>query len=191
MDETPPTPAPIPLPLKIEEEEEEEEEEPLVGPSPPPAGPPTGRYVKLEQTVARDDDGEYACDKNKVITLAEVEVLDADGTNVASNKTVSGSSERSAEYGYVNLTDGNKSNYTHTGCPNPTDDTYDYLQIDLGSDTEIKTIIITNRSVGQDKAIGIKAAILAADGTTVVKETPVISTAADTYTLTFPENVWS
>jgi hypothetical protein len=156
-----------------------------------PVGPPNGRYIKLEQTVAYDADAPgNTDDKNKIINLAELEVFDTDGTNLASGKTVTGSSEYSSTHGYINLTDGNKTNIAHT--IGRTEEEFDYLQVDLGSVKEIKKIVITNRTdCCKDRAVGIKAVVLGADGTTVIKETPVIATTADTYTLTFPENVWS
>ena len=156
-----------------------------------PMGPPSGQYVKLEQTVAYDADAsDNADDINKIINLAELEVFDTNGTNLASGKTVTGSSEYSSTHGYINLTDGNKTNFAHT--KGRTEEEIDYLQVDLGSVKEIKKLVITNRtSCCKNRAVGIKAVVLGADGTTVIKETPVIATTADTYTLTFPENVWS
>ena len=167
-------------------------------PAPAPTGPPKGRHVKLVHTVAYDesamrDDGITAGnvdDKNKIINLAELEVFDASGTNLAAGKTVTGSSEYSSTHGYVNLTDGNKTNFAATIGRTPSE--YDSMQVDLGAEKEIKKIVITNRtSCCKNRAVGVKAVILAADGTTVVKETPAISTVADTYTLTFPGNTWS
>jgi hypothetical protein len=175
--------------------------EPIVGPTvapAPPTGPPKGRYVKLEQTIAYDggatrDDGTTqgdVNDKNKVINLAELEVFDVSGTNLASGKTVTGSSEHSSTHGYMNLTDDNKTNFAHT--KGRTEEEIDYLQVDLGTEKEIKKLVITNRtSCCKNRAVGIKAVILAADGTTVVNETPIISTVADTYTIEFPSNTWS
>ena len=65
----------------------------------------------------------------------------------------------------------------------------DNLQVDIGSVQEIEKIKITNRtSCCKNRAIGIKAVILGADGTTVIKETPAITTMADTYTFTFPDS---
>jgi len=156
-----------------------------------PTGPPKGRYVKLEQTVAYDADATgNADDKNKIINLAELEVFDTDGTNLASGKTVTGSSEYSSTHGYINLTDGNKTNFAHT--KGRTEEEIDYLQVDLGSVKEIKKLVITNRTTCcKNRAIGIKAVLLGTDGTTVIKETPVISTEADTYTFTFPGTTWS
>ncbi len=162
-----------------------------------PSGPPKGRYVKLEQTVAYDanatkDNGTAGNvdDKNRIINLAELEVFDANDTNLAAGKTVTGSSQHSSTHGFIRLTDGNKTNMAHT--KGRTEEEIDYLQVDLGSEQEIKKLVITNRTTCcKSRAIGIKAVILADDGTTVVKETPVISVMADTYTLTFPENIWS
>jgi len=157
----------------------------------PPSGPPKGRYVKLVHTIAYDANATGNIDdKNKIINLAELEVFDASGTNLASGKTVTGSSEYSSTHGYINLTDGNKTNFAHT--KGRTEAEIDYLQVDLGAEQEIKKLVITNRtSCCKNRAVGIKAVILAADGTTVVKETPAITTTADTYTLTFPGNTWS
>ncbi len=157
----------------------------------PPSGPPKGRYVKLEHTVAYDESAEgNVDDKNRIINLAELEVFDASGTNLAAGKTVTGSSEYSSTHGYINLTDGKKTNFAHT--KGRTEEEIDYLQVDLGAEKEIKKLVITNRtSCCKNRAIGVKAVILAADGTTVVKETPAITNTADTYTLTFPGNTWS
>jgi hypothetical protein len=156
-----------------------------------PAGPPKGRYVKLEQTVAYDESAEgNVDDKNKILNLAELEVFDVSGTNLAAGKTVTGSSEWPAPHLWSNLTDGNKTNFAHT--KGRTEEEIDYLQVDLGAEKEIKKLVITNRtSCCKNRAVGIKAVILAADGTTVVKETPMISTVADTYTTEFPGNTWS
>jgi hypothetical protein len=47
------------------------------------------------------------------------------------------------------------------------------MTVDLGAEKEIKKLVITNRtSCCKNRAVGVKAVILAADGTTVVKETP-------------------
>ena len=151
---------------------------------------PEGRYVKLVQTVAYDANASgNVDDKNKIINLAELEVFDESGTNLAASKPVTGSSEYSSTHGYINLTDGNKTNFAHT--KGRTEEEIDYLQVDLGSEKEIKKLVITNRtSCCKSRAVGVKAVILSSDGTTVVKETPAITTTVDTYTLTFPENVW-
>jgi hypothetical protein len=160
------------------------------GPS-APAGSPKGRYVKLEQTIAYDESAEgNVDDKNKILNLAELEVFDVSGTNLAAGKTVTGSSEWPAPHLWSNLTDGNKTNFAHT--KGRTEEEIDYLQVDLGAEKEIKKLVITNRTdCCKNRAIGIKAVILAADGTTVVKETDMIYTVADTYTIEFPENSWS
>ena len=163
------------------------------GPTGPttPSGPPKGRYIKLVQTVAYDENAEgNVDDKNRIINLAELEVFDASGTNLAASKSVTGSSEYPAPHLWSNLTDGDKTNFAHTLGRTPSE--YDSMTVDLGSEKEIKKIVITNRtSCCKNRAVGVKVVILGSDGTTVVKETPAIATTADTYTLTFPENVWS
>jgi len=151
---------------------------------------PSGQYVKLVHTVGQDtsaagnDD-----DKNKILNLAELEVFAKDGTtSLASGKTVTGTS-LSAGYPGTNLVDGNMTNFAHT--KGRTAEEIDYLQVDLGSVQEIEKIKITNRtSCCKKRAIGVKAVILGADGTTVIKETPAITTEAATYTFTFPGTAW-
>jgi len=153
---------------------------------------PSGQHVKLVHTVAQDNSAEgNVDDKNMILNLAELEVFAKDGTtSLAAGKTVTGSSEYSATHGYLNLVDGNMTNFAHT--KGRTAEEIDYLQVDLGSVQEIEKIKITNRtSCCKNRAIGVKAVILGADGTTVVKETPAISTIADTYTFTFPGTTWA
>ena len=152
---------------------------------------PSGQHVKLVHTTAQDNSAEgNVDDKNKILNLAELEVFAKGGTtSLAAGKTVTGSSEYSATHGYLNLVDGNMTNFAHT--KGRTAEEIDYLQVDLGSVQEIEKIKITNRtSCCKNRAIGVKAVILGADGTTVVKETPAISTTADTYTFTFPGTAW-
>jgi hypothetical protein len=64
------------------------------------------------------------------------------------------------------------------------------MLVDIGL-SEIKKIKITNQSADDKKIIGVKVVILDEDGTTVLTETPVITTTGETFTLTFPENTWS
>ena len=160
---------------------------------------PSGQHVKLIASAAQDpnamrDDGTTAGnvdDTNEILNLAELEVFAKGGTtSLAAGKTVTGSSEYSATHGYLNLVDGNMTNFAHT--KGRTAGEIDYLQVDLGSVQEIEKIKITNRtSCCKNRAIGVKAVILGADGTTVVKETPAITTKADTYTFTFPGTTWA
>lgn len=155
-----------------------------------PTGPslPKGQYVRLEHTVAHDanaagnDD-----DKHKIINLAELEVFAKDGTtSLAASKTVEAANFHPAGP-LPNLTDGNFSNFAHTLGRDVNE--IDKMTVDLGSENEIEKIKITNRvDCCKHRAQGIKAVILAADGTTVVKETPAITTTADTYTFTFPDS---
>ncbi len=172
-----------------------EEETPT--PSTTSAGPtaptiPSGQYVRLEQTIAYDattagnDD-----DKNKIINLAEVEVFAPGGTtSLAAGKTVEGTMFRSESFPGSNFVDGVMNNFGHTWGRDV--NVKDQIQIDLGSVQEIEKIKITNRvDCCKKRAIGIKAVILGADGTTVIKETPAITTKADTYTFTFPGTAWA
>lgn len=160
---------------------------------------PSGQYVRLEQTIAYDasamrDDGTTAGnddDKNKIINLAEVEVFAPGGTtSLAAGKTVEGTMFRSESFPGSNFVDGVMNNFGHTWGRDA--NVKDQIQIDLDSVQEIEKIKITNRtSCCKNRAIGIKAVILGADGTTVIKETPAITTMADTYTFTFPGTTWA
>ena len=165
------------------------EETPPVEPEPTL---PSGQHVQLVHTTAQDNSAEgNVDDKNMILNLAELEVFAKGGTtSLAAGKTVTGSSEYSATHGYLNLVDGNMTNFAHT--KGRTAGEIDYLQVDLGSVQEIEKIKITNRtSCCQKRAIGVKAVILGADGTTVIKETPAITTNAATYTFTFPGTAWA
>ena len=157
---------------------------------------PSGQYVKVVHTVAYDADvvrvdsaevGET--DKNKVLNLAEVEVFAPGGTtSLAAGMTVTGTNLWSTYPGSY-LVDGNMNNFAHTGGVGA--NVLDEFLVDLGSVQEIEKIKITNRTdCCQERAIGIKAVILGADGTTVIKETPTITTNAATYTFTFPGTAW-
>jgi len=139
---------------------------------------PSGQYVKLVHTTL-----------DQVINLAELEVFTKAGTtNLATGKTVTSSAFHPAGP-LPNLVDGNMTNFAHT--MNEIAATGDSMLIDLGSVQEIEKIKITNRvDCCQERAIGIKVVILGADGTTVVKETPAITTNAATYTFTFPGTAW-
>ena len=152
---------------------------------------PSGQYVKLVHTVAQDNSAAgNADDKNKILNLAELEVFAKGGTtSLAAGKTVTGTS-LAAGYPGTNLVDGNMTNFAHTW--GRAADVLDEFLVDLGSVQEIEKIKITNRtSCCQKRAIGVKVVILGADGTTVIKETPAITTEAATYTFTFPGTTWA
>ena len=152
---------------------------------------PSGQYVKLVHTVGQDtsaagnDD-----DKNKILNLAELEVFAKGGTtSLAAGKTVEAANFHPAGP-LGNLVDGNFTNFGHTLGRTPDD--FDAMTVDLGSVQEIEKIKITNRvDCCQKRAIGVKAVILGADGTTVIKETAAITTEAATYTFTFPGTAWA
>ena len=171
-------------------------EEPSLGPTPGPTPGPQeevdvgvyGRYVKLEHTIASDFTASgHDTEKHKNISFAELEVFDKDGNNLALNKTVTGSQFRGAGPG-MHLVDGDFTNFAQTLSREETE--RDYMLVDIGL-SEIKKIKITNQSADDKKIIGVKVVILDEDGTTVLTETPVITTTGETFTLTFPENTWS
>ena len=152
---------------------------------------PSGQYVKLVHTVGQDtsaagnDD-----DKNKILNLAELEVFAEDGTTSLTDDIRGIEAANFHPAGPLgNLIDGNFTNFAHT--LGRTADDFDAITVDLGSVKEIGKIKITNRvDCCQKRAIGVKAVILGADGTTVIKETAAITTEAATYTFTFPGTAW-
>ena len=143
---------------------------------------PSGQYVKLVHTNTPID---------TVINLAELEVFAKAGTtNLAAGKTVTSSAFHPAGP-LPHLVDGVITGYNFAHTMNEVADTEDSMLIDLGSVQEIEKIKITNRvDCCTERAKGIKAVILGADGTTVIKETAVITTDAATYTFTFPGTTW-
>ena len=153
---------------------------------------PSGQYVKLVHTVGQDtsaagnDD-----DKNKILNLAELVVFAKGGTtSLDAGKTVTGTAFKIGHFPGTNLVDGNMTNFAHTF--GRAADVLDEFLVDLGSVQEIEKIKITNRTnCCQKRAIGVKAVILGADGTTVIKETAAITTEAATYTFTFPGTAWA
>ena len=153
---------------------------------------PKGRYVLLENIKSYDAGAEgNDDDKHKIINLAEVEVFAPGGTtSLAAGKPVDGTMFRSEAFPGSNFVDGNFTNFGHTWGRDAS--VHDQIKIDLGSEQEIGKIKITNRvDCCKHRAQGIKALILAADGKTIVKDTPAISTTADTYTFTFPGTTWA
>ena len=159
---------------------------------------PSGQYVKLVHTVGQDTSAAgNADDKNKILNLAELEVFAEDpaagpGSWISLTDDIRGI-EAANFHGagpLGNLVDGNFTNFAHT--LGRTADDFDAITVDLGSVKEIGKIKITNRvDCCQKRAIGVKAVILGADGTTVIKETPAITTNAATYTFTFPGTAWA
>ena len=141
--------------------------------------------------------------KRKWITIRKAEnggkacVYDIDGTNIALNRYVSGSSEHSSRYSWVRLTDGSTGqyNFAHTGALKRkkgwTNDQPEYFIIDLGSRKEIKKLQVVNRrDCCRGRIHGIKLQIIDEDGKTVNWETPIITGSPWNSVLTLPEQKW-
>jgi len=151
-----------------------------------------GRYVKILHTRTQKTHGH-----NGVINLSDVRVYDIDGTNIALNRYVSGSSEHSSRYSWVRLTDGSTGhlNFAHTGKLKRkkgwTNDQPEYFIIDLGSRKEIKKLQVVNRrDCCRGRIHGIKLQIIDEDGKTVNWETPIITGSPWNSVLTLPEQKW-
>jgi hypothetical protein len=153
-------------------------------------GLPMGRYVRIIQTVAYDANATRQDsspvnddDFNRILNIAEIEVFDKNNTNLSYQKDVTGSSEYPNTHLWVNLTDGNKTNFAHTYGRIETE--YDSMTIDLGGEVEIAKIVITNRtSCCKNRIVGAKIEILD-NNNNVVTDTVNISDVRDTYTYDF------
>jgi len=94
------------------------------------ATPKKYRYVRIIR---------YKSGGDHWMNLAEVEVYSG-ATNVARGKRVTASSLYSGSYPHRNLTDGNRSNFTHTHNGN-----VEWFLIDLGAEYSINAVVIINR----------------------------------------------
>ena len=100
-----------------------------------PEGPvlPSAQYVKVERPT-----GTYP---GNIVNLAEIEVFDKAGTNIALNAVTTGGPGAHGAGPFANLTDGEYANFAHT-----TGDGIAFMTIDLGAVKEIAKIVITNRN---------------------------------------------
>src|SRR6056300_1302549 len=120
------------------------------------------RYVRIERPSAA-----YPAN---IINLAELEIIDKNGNNVAKGKTVTAAPGVHSAGPLVNLTDGNLSNFAHT-----LGDGKSYMEIDLGSPMTIQSeVIITNRKdCCQDRTQNMKVKFLDANKA-IIFETKVV-----------------
>ena len=96
------------------------------------AEPVQGRYVRVEL---------YG--EERYLSLAEVEVFDADDNNIALDKNATQSSDYSYDYPASKAVNGQHDDFTHTfHWP---DQRYHFWQVDLGNIFEISKIRILNR----------------------------------------------
>ena len=108
-----------------------------------------------------------------LINLAQIEMYDASGTNVASGATATMSSQHSADYPATNLLDGKYDTFGHTADG----DTNPWVRVDLGSLKTIYAIRVVNR---QDccgfRAVGLTVSLLGGSGdavaSTIFKSAP-------------------
>lgn len=140
-----------------------------------PSGVANVRYVRLERPSA-----DYP--KN-IINLAEVEVFDEKGVNVASGKSVTGGPGAAHNAGpYARLVDGNKepSNFAHT-----TGNGDAFMQVDLGAATIVKKVVITNRlNCCHERTENMKVTLLDADKK-VLKTTDTVNKGQKEMTIDF------
>jgi hypothetical protein len=123
--------------------------------------------VKLQQT------------RQVAINLSEVEVYDMDGVNVAQGKPVTASTDYGGLYPIEKFVDGTTSMGHTLGSQ------IDWVQIDLGVETDVDYVKITNRrDCCSDRIIGTKVQLLD-NSETVVNESPEIDTDKREYTIQF------
>jgi len=144
------------------------------------------RHVRLERTT-----GDYPAN---IINLAEVEVLDKSGKNIATGKTITGGPGGPHSAGpFERLVDGDLGNFAHT-----TGNGLSFLEINLGSDADVKSVKITNRgettsaSCCWNRINDVKVILLDKDKKEL-KTTPVIDNwdkRHSTYDFTASTSVW-
>jgi hypothetical protein len=142
--------------------------------TPPTKKTVTGHKVKLLYA------GPAKTYPGNIINLAELQVFDKDDKNISHGKTVTGTPGVHPAGPFDRLTDGNMTNFAHT-----LGDGVASMTVNLGSDNEIKKIVITNRTdCCSNRAKGIKVQILDKDDK-MVKETATITEDAKVYTYDF------
>ena len=104
--------------------------------TPTPTGPvlPKAQYVKIARPT-----GTYPT--TAILNIAEIEVFDKAGTNIALNAAVTGGPAVHPAGPWANLTDGDYANFAHT-----LNDGIAFMTIDLGAVKGIAKIVITNRA---------------------------------------------
>jgi hypothetical protein len=104
--------------------------------TPTPTGPvlPKAQYVKIARPT-----GTYPT--TAILNIAEIEVFDKAGTNIALNATVTGGPGVHSAGPWARLTDGAFDNFAHT-----IGDGIAFMTIDLGAVKEIAKIVVTNRA---------------------------------------------
>ena len=104
--------------------------------TPTPTGPvlPKAQHVKIARPT-----GTYPT--TAILNIAEIEVFDKAGTNIALNAAVTGGPAVHPAGPWANLTDGDYANFAHT-----LNDGIAFMTIDLGAVKEIAKIVITNRT---------------------------------------------
>ena len=138
---------------------------PSPSPPPPPPPPPSGlgdvMFVRVERPAAN-----YP---NNIINLAEMEIYDMNGTNIARNKRVYGAFGSHDAGPYERLVDGDKTNFAHTGGVNGTS----VIEVDLGSIQTIKEVVIYNRSGAADRTRNMVLKFLRFNGDILYTSPPV------------------
>jgi hypothetical protein len=147
-------------------------------PDPDPDAPSKGHKVRITHVDAFDPDA--PSDELQLVNLSQVEVYDSSDKNVSSGKTVTGLPGTWDGHSFASLVDGDTSTVAHTKGTG-----VHSMTIDLGKETEIDSIVITNRvDCCRPRAIGIRVEILD-DDDKVVKTTRQIAKNAKKYTYDF------
>ena len=125
---------------------------------------PKAQYVKIARPT-----GTYPT--TAILNIAEIEVFDKAGTNIALNATVTGGPGVHSAGPWANLTDGDYANFAHT-----LNDGIAFMTIDLGAVKEIAKIVVTNRAgySGSTRMENATVKLFAGDLNVPVKTTEAI-----------------
>jgi hypothetical protein len=130
------------------------------------AGPvlPKAQYVKIARPT-----GTYPT--TAILNIAEIEVFDKAGTNIALNAAVTGGPGVHSAGPWARLTDGAFDNFAHT-----IGDGIAFMTIDLGAVKEIAKIVVTNRAgySGSTRMENATVKLFAGDLNVPVKTTEAI-----------------
>jgi uncharacterized protein YxeA len=117
------------------------------------------RYVRIQRIVSNGDD---------IINLAELQVFDKNGKDIALNKTVTSKSVYQS-FDPRNIVDGNPSTFYHS---NPS--VGEWVMVDLGEIAQISSIKIVNRQdCCKERAIGLQVQLYGIDPTKSDRSLPI------------------
>jgi hypothetical protein len=135
------------------------------------AAPVTGHYVRIE-----------LLGEDRILSLAEVEILNPQGSNVALGKPAKQTQPQNTSWPASNGVNGSTTDFTHTSKL-VAEQRYHWWEVDLGTGQDISTIKVTNRGDCCPERLN-PARVLILDGNRNLLWLGTIDTTAATYNFT-------